>query len=237
MRTALVFGASGSIGIAICTHFLEQGFRVIGVGRSSHTNSQIEQLEWVTWSDVSTQFIQELNNHLLGAKLDSVVWAQGINFNDDIDNFDSSKHIQMYEANVLFILRSLQAIKGQDLMAQKARLCIISSIWQNIARQCKLSYCITKSALQGLVQSLMVDLGKQGILINAVLPGALDTPMTKSNLNSAQLEKLESGTPLQNLASLDDVTGLVYYLCSESNTGITGQFISADRGFSYARIL
>jgi NAD(P)-dependent dehydrogenase (short-subunit alcohol dehydrogenase family) len=160
-----------------------------------------------------------------------------MNFNDEIGGFDSEKHLQMYEANVLFILRSLQVIMAGELLSQNARLCVISSIWQNIARQSKLSYCVTKSALQGLVQSLAIDLGRQGILINAVLPGALDTPMTRSNLNSAQLEKLESATPLQSLASLDDVTGLVYYLCSQNNTGITGQFISADRGFSYARIL
>ena len=114
---------------------------------------------------------------------------------------------------------------------------VISSIWQNIARQTKLSYCITKSALQGLVQSLSIDLGRQGILINAVLPGALDTPMTRANLQEHQISALEGATPLQSLPNLSDVTGLTAYLCSQSNTGITGQFIAADRGFSNARIL
>lgn len=234
MTTTLVFGASGSIGQAICTHFQEQGDRVIGVGRNP-TKSQ--SLDWVTWAEDEAQFHQELSAKLLNSKVDSVVWAQGMNFNDDISNFDSAKHLQMYEANVLFILRSLQVIMDVDLLAKNARLCVISSIWQNIARQSKLSYCVTKSALLGLIQSLTIDLGKQGILINAVLPGALDTPMTRSNLSSTQIEKLESATPLQSLASLEDVAGLVYYLNSQGNTGITGQFIAADRGFSHARIL
>lgn len=234
MTTTLVFGASGSIGQAICTHFQEQGDRVIGVGRNPIKS---QSLDWVTWAEDDTQFLQELRAKLLNSKIDSVIWAQGINFNDDISNFDSANHLQMYEANVLFILRSLQVIMGGGLLAENAKLCIISSIWQNIARQSKLSYCITKSALQGLIQSLTIDLGRQGILINAVLPGALDTPMTRSNLSPSQIEKLESATPLQSLASLDDVAGLVYYLSSQANTGITGQFISADRGFSYARIL
>lgn len=234
MITTLVFGASGSIGQAICTHFKKQGGRIIGVGR----NSKLPQsFDWINWAEDEAKFIQDLNAKLLGSKIDSVIWAQGMNFNDDISDFDSANHLQMYEANVLFILRSLQAIMGGGLLAQNAKLCIISSIWQNIARQSKLSYCITKSALQGLIQSLTIDLGRQGILINAVLPGALDTPMTRSNLSPSQIEKLESATPLQSLASLDDVAGLVYYLSSQANTGITGQFISADRGFSYARIL
>jgi NAD(P)-dependent dehydrogenase (short-subunit alcohol dehydrogenase family) len=123
------------------------------------------------------------------------------------------------------------------LLQEDARLCVISSIWQNIARQKKLSYCITKSALQGLVQSLSIDLGKHGKLINAVLPGALDTAMTKANLSQEQISLLESTTPLGSLPNLTDVTGLVAYLCSPQNTGITGQFIAADRGFSNARIL
>ena len=143
----------------------------------------------------------------------------------------------MYEANVTFILITLQTLLNHNLLKNDARLCVISSIWQNIARQKKLSYCITKSALQGLVQSLSIDLGKQGFLINAVLPGALDTAMTRSNLNSDQIHSLESSTPLQTLPNLTDVTGLVGYLCSKQNTGITGQFIAADRGFSNARIL
>jgi len=234
LTTTLVFGASGSIGQAISTHFQGRGSRVIDIGRNP-TESQ--SLDWVTWTEDGVQFLQELNAKLLGSKADSIVWAQGMNFNDEISDFDPAKHLQMYEANVLFILRSLQTIMGGGLLAKNAKLCIISSIWQNIARQSKLSYCVTKSALQGLVQSLTIDLGKQGILVNAVLPGALDTPMTRSNLSSSQIQKLESASPMRSLASLDDVVGLVYYLSSQSNTGITGQFISADRGFSYARIL
>ena len=234
MRIALVFGASGSIGQAICKRFQGQGNHVIGVSRNP---AQAQAFGWVTWGEDEAKFLQELNAKLLGSKIDSVVWAQGMNFNDEISTFDANKHLEMYEANVLFILSSLQALMNGELLVKDAKLCVISSIWQNIARQAKLSYCVTKSALQGLVQSLAVDLGKQGTLINAVLPGALDTPMTRSNLNSAQIQRLESAAPLQTLPSLEDVAGLVDYLCSPSNTGITGQFIAADRGFSYARIL
>jgi NAD(P)-dependent dehydrogenase (short-subunit alcohol dehydrogenase family) len=122
-------------------------------------------------------------------------------------------------------------------IADSARLCIISSIWQNIAKPNKLSYCITKSALQGLVQSLVVDLGGNGCLVNAVLPGALDTPMTRINLNETQLNALENMTPLGSLPTLNDVCNLVGFLCSQDNTGITGQFITADRGFTHARII
>lgn len=237
MRTVLVFGASGSIGQCLCAHFLLQGFFVVGVGRQHTSNNSNPHLNWVTWSEDPIQFTQSVKECLAGKFLDSLIWAQGMNFNDDIESFDFNNHQKMYDANVTFILRSLQALMKAKLLSKSSKLCVISSIWQNIARQNKLSYCITKSALQGLVQSMSIDLGKQGILINAVLPGALDTQMTRANLNGLQIKNLESATPLATLPQLSDVAGLVDFLCSANNTGITGQFIAADRGFSHARIL
>ena len=236
MRVTLVFGASGSIGRAICNRLQQQGCRVIGSGRSERP-SELSFLPWVQWTQDSQAFATQLDENLAGSKIDSVIWAQGINFNDQAEDFDLPRHLEMYEANVTFILITLQLLLNKSLLSKSAKLCVISSIWQNIARQNKLSYCITKSALQGLIQSLSIDLGKNGILINAVLPGALDTEMTRKNLSTTQIQYLENATPLKSLPDLSDVTGLVDYLCSASNTGITGQFIAADRGFSNARIL
>lgn len=236
MRVTLVFGASGSIGRAICNRLQQQGCRVIGSGRSERP-SELSFLPWVQWTQDSQAFATQLDENLAGSKIASVIWAQGINFNDQAEDFDLPRHLEMYEANVTFILITLQLLLNKSLLSKSAKLCVISSIWQNIARQNKLSYCITKSALQGLIQSLSIDLGKNGILINAVLPGALDTEMTRKNLSTTQIQYLENATPLKSLPDLSDVTGLVDYLCSASNTGITGQFIAADRGFSNARIL
>ena len=143
--------------------------------------------------------------------------------------------LEIYEANVVYIMESLRQLLELGLVSRGARLCIISSIWQEIARQNKLSYTVTKSALRGLVQSLAIDLGSKNILVNAVLPGALDTPMTRVNLSTQQIEKLESETPLKTLPQFEDVCELVAFLCSPNNTGITGQFIAADRGYSFVR--
>ena len=236
MNTSIIFGASGSIGRAICARLKKDGNLIIGVGRTAPENC-VDCNDWVQWGQDSDVFIGELKQVLDGALINSVIWAQGMNFNDEVKSFDLEKHLQMYEANVTFIISSLQLLQNAKFLAKDARLCVISSIWQNIARQNKLSYCVTKSALQGLIQSLSIDLGKEGLLINAVLPGALDTEMTHVNLKAAQIDVLKSATPLRSLPDLSDVTGLVSYLCSSQNTGITGQFIAADRGFSNARIL
>lgn len=224
-----VFGASGAIGGAISEWFLSRGDEVVAISRSGKgpASTGIRHVRWDAESALPD----------MGGPLSAAVWAQGANCSDSIHTFDLDTHQAMYAANVTYVMTSLQALLARDEFVAGARLCIISSIWQNIARQNKLSYCVTKAALQGLVQSLAVDLGPLGHLVNAVLPGALDTPMTRANLSPEQIGRLESMTPLGALPALEDVTNLVGFLCSPSNTGITGQFVSADRGFSRARIL
>jgi len=233
--TVLVFGATGAIGGSIASHFRERGYEVYSASRSVASSSQmLEGVCQVAWN-VNEEVDKNLDGLL--PQLDAVVWAQGTNCNDDIFSFDAKVHDEIYAANVKYILVSLQLLLRNALLKPGARLCVISSIWQNIARQQKLSYTISKSALLGLVQSLTIDLGKSGMLVNAVLPGALDTPMTRANLTPEQIGRLEEMTPMNSLPTMNDVCSLVGFLCSPDNTGITGQFIAADRGFSYARII
>lgn len=229
-----VFGAAGAIGQAICRYYTSRGHHVVAVGRAPTASREADGMEWISW-DIGHS--ADAFRILPPKKLNAVIWAQGINFNDNIHTFDVALHEKIYSANVVFILATLQTLLNGDWLAPAARLCVISSIWQNIAKQDKMSYAITKSALQGLVNSLAIDLGSSGILVNAVLPGALDTPMTRANLSAEQIQRLEAMSPLGSLPALDDVCNLVGFLCSEANTGITGQFVAADRGFSDARII
>ena len=143
----------------------------------------------------------------------------------------------IYNANCTYILITLQALLALKMLSPGSKLCVISSIWQNIARQTKLSYCMSKAALQGLVLSASADLASEGHLINAVLPGALDTPMTRRNLNAEQIDRFSNATNFRAMPQLQDVASLVCYLSSSENTGITGQFIAADLGYSRVRLV
>ncbi len=235
-QSVVIFGASGAIGQALCESFLAKDFAVAAVSRTGEVpHESLSRADWFAWNaSEGAGIFSTLENT---RQFDAIVWAQGANCSDDIYSFDLKTHEELYAANVTYILVSLQVLLRHKLLAPSARLCIISSIWQSLARQNKLSYTITKSALRGLVQSLVVDLGPAGYMVNAVLPGALDTPMTRANLSDEQITRLEGMTPLGNLPELSDVCNLVGFLCSPDNTGITGQFVAADRGFSYARIV
>lgn len=224
----LLFGATGAIGASIAAAAHARDWRVTGVARTA--SESILALDPAS-PDFTPASLQQ------DARYTAVCWAQGANCNDSVYNVSLSRHMEIYQANVAYILITLKALLDENLLAHASRLCVISSIWQNQARQSKLSYCVSKAALQGLVLSASADLARDGHLINAVLPGALETPMTRRNLTPEQLDRLSSATAFNRLPALADVASLVLYLCSPENTGITGQFIAADLGFSHVRIV
>ena len=228
----LLFGASGSIGAALHEKFAEQSWQVVSVSRDAANGH--DQLRWNPLLENSPEVLDQLRAH---GPFDAVCWAQGKNCNDSIYAFDVEQHREVYEANVVYILASLEVLLRAGVLKTPSRLCVISSIWQEIARQNKLSYGVSKAALKGLVLSLANDLGVDGHLINAVLPGALDTPMTRQNLSAAQVQAITAATRFGRLANLKDVANAVHYLCSSENTGVTGQFIKIDLGFTDVRVI
>lgn len=234
--TVIVFGASGSIGSEIVYGFQKKGFEVWAAVRdqkkikNNHKNLNFFYYD-SDLNDSNKSFEIFKKN-----SIDAIVWAQGKNLSDNIYDLDIEEHLDVYKANVTFILKSLQSVLQLKLLKNKSRICIISSVWQNLAKNNKLSYCVSKSALQGLVNSLSIDLGREGVLVNAILPGAIDNQMTRDNLNKKQIDSIKKQSPLNSLAIYSDLVELAYFLCSAENSGITGQFIAADRGFSNARI-
>ena len=229
-KNLLLFGYSGNIGSKIKYTFLKQKYNVYCIKRN--TESIISKYD-IYWDFVNNKELDIKNS----ITFDSVCFAHGINTNDSIYDFDINISLDLYKTNCLSILFAINKLLKLNLLTKPSRLCIISSIWQNIARQNKMSYCISKSSLQGLINSLSIDLARDGHLINGLLPGALDTEMTRNNLTDNQLSILKAQTNFNRLANIKDVAELAYFLCSNLNTSITGQFINIDLGFSNAKII
>lgn len=220
----LLFGAGGALGSAIGTHLLNQGFMLHTAGGSTlpdavshHALSYDAPIETSAFSSLPT----------LGA----VVWAQGLNCSDTVDSFNSVDLQSLLQGNVLFIASTLHALLATGRLAESCRLVVVSSIWQLESRPGKFSYTISKAALQGLVKSCALDLGHRGIVINAVLPGVVDTPMTRAHLSAEQIAAITSQSALGRLPHPTDIAEAVSFLASPANRSITGQFLTVDAGF------
>lgn len=221
----LIFGAGGALGSAIATSLAGQGFAVYTAGTTP-------------WDGATSHLALSYDNQCDAAifsdlpALEAVVWAQGLNCSDSVETFDATDLQRLLGGNVLFIASSLQALLAASRLRAGSRLAVVSSIWQLESRPGKFSYTVSKAALQGLVKSCALDLGPRGILINAVLPGVVDTPMTRSNLSDEQIAAITYQSALGRLPEPADIASAVGFLVSPANRAITGQFLTVDAGFT-----
>ena len=226
MKRVLVFGAHGSIGNYIFTQFAneKQQYDVIGTTSNNEKTSD-------TIIHVTNDFLENLSPV---TNIDIIIWAQGHNFNDNIENFDKNNFQTMMDGNVSFIVNTMNYLLLHKNINDNAKMVIISSIWENFSRENKLSYSISKAALSGLVKNVSFDLSKKNILINNVLPGVIDNEMSRKTLSEEQINYIKNYFHFSRLVTLDDVFRTAKFLVVE-NTGITGQSISVDLGFTSIR--
>ncbi len=218
----LIFGSTGSIGNYLFTKFSELNYNVIGTTSNLiHTDNK---LIYVNIDDNIDELLK-INN------LDGIVWAQGYNFNDNINTFNEDEFIKIINVNVLFILKTLNFLLKHNKINQNAKLVIISSIWEELSRDNKLSYSISKSALSGMVKNLSYDLSEKNILINNILPGVIDNDMTRKTLKQENIDYIEKYMKFNRLVDLNDIFNTTKFLLID-NTGITAQSIKVDLGFT-----
>lgn len=221
---ALVFGANGALGSAICEKLTASSWGVLRAARSSRPGFEVD-LSDEDWA---------LSIANLGG-VDAIIWAQGINSSGTVISTSQHALLESFNANVVFIADTLSALVSAEAMNSPCRGVVLSSIWQNNARSEKFAYMVSKSSLQGLVTSISIDLADRDFSINAVLPGVIDTPMTRARLDDEQIKRIENDTPGAKLASALDVANVVEFLANPSSSGINGQFISVDNGWSVNR--
>jgi NAD(P)-dependent dehydrogenase (short-subunit alcohol dehydrogenase family) len=122
----------------------------------------------------------------------------------------------------------------ENKINNNAKLAIISSIWEENTRKNKLSYSISKSSLAGLVKNVAYDLSFKNILINNILPGVIDNEMSRKTILPEDFNYIQNYMGFNRLVDLDDVYNTVKFMVID-NTGITGQSIKLDLGFSNFR--
>lgn len=226
MKNFLIFGAYGSIGNYILNQLNNEKEKYNVLGTSTNKEKTNENIIYVTH-----EYLENLSNI---EKIDAVIWAQGYNFNDNIESFNINNFQKIMDGNVNFILITLNYLLHNNKINKDAKMVIISSIWENFSRENKLSYSITKSALSGMVKNLAFDLSKQNILINNVLPGVIDNEMSRKTLSETEFNYIKDYMHFGRLITLDDVYKTIKFLVLE-NTGITGQSITIDLGFTNLR--
>ena len=225
MHTGLVFGKSGSIGQALIKRLDEHHNSIWTCSTSEQTNARNKN---ISFDDLLNKSLSESEHPKC---FEFLVFTQGVNLNDSVLDFDPECLNNTINANCTFIALAINRLLYFNLLGPGCSICVVSSIWQDLARNNKLSYTISKSAIKGLVLSLVADLAPFGHRINAVLPGPIDNQMTRANLSEAQLKTFEQLSPYKRLASMDEVLNAIEWSVSPKSAGITGNFIKVNQGF------
>ena len=224
MPNLLIFGSTGTLGGAILDKYRAEKWDVTCAVRKVVNDCDVQL---------------PLTSAILGnKKFDAVVFAQGANVNGSAMQTGTKELNELFEANVTVIAESVSTLMGAGAINEGGRVVILSSLWEQFTRQEKFAYSVTKAAVGGLVRSLAVDLGRQKkILVNGILPGIINSPMVARTLSPEQIANVLSQTPIGELATPLDVANSVYMFGSDLNTGISGQSIFVDCGFSVARTI
>ncbi|MCX6449938.1 MAG: SDR family NAD(P)-dependent oxidoreductase, partial [Actinobacteria bacterium] len=210
MPKLLIFGGTGVLGAAIAEKYQANEYQVTyGVRKISNPDNQF-------LLPLTEGPVPEL---LKGQLFDTVIFAQGANNNDSVMNHSIDDLNRLFEANVTFISETSKALILHNLIKHKGKIVILSSFWEQLTRQDKMSYTVTKAAVGGLVRSMAVDLGNaKGILVNGLLPGVVDSPMARGLLKPEQIENVQWQTPGHQMVVPLDVANAAYLLGCEDNT-------------------
>lgn len=217
----LVIGATGSIGSFICNKLKETKFNIIET--SSNKNKALEKNILFVDND-NLDNLKDISN------INGIVWAHGVNVNDNIFNVDINNTKEIFDVNVCFIINTINYLLKNNKINNNANLIIVSSIWEHTTRDNKLSYSLSKSALSNVVKSLSYDLSFKNILINNICPGPIENDMTLNTLSKVELDNIKNYMGFNRLVNLNDVWNLAEFLLFK-NTGITGQSLNIDLGF------
>lgn len=180
--------------------------------------------------DAVTTAVEQTRSAL--PSIGGLVHAAGIVVIEPIGAIDFDSFGRVLDVNLTSFARISQLVLP-DLVAAGTGSAIvgISSIEALVGNGVVPAYCSSKAAMLGLVRSMAGALGPQGIRVNAVCPGYIDTPMIEMGLAIDEVrEAFVTSSALRRLGTPDDIAGVVRFLLSAEAAFITGQSIVVDGG-------
>jgi NAD(P)-dependent dehydrogenase (short-subunit alcohol dehydrogenase family) len=240
-RKVGVTGASSGIGAAICEAMLEAGADVLLMGRDRKRLGAIAR-ENVTGAghayvcpvdltapDASETVVNRVCE-VFGGVIDVIVHSAGVcewaNFADS----DPARFESHWRINVSAPFELSRAILPR--IPRGGSIIFVSSMAATIGLPGRAMYGATKGAIESLTRCLAVELGPQGIRVNAISPGFISTPMNEVLRARADVvDHAVAATPLGRLGTPRDVSEVVAFLASERAGFISGAIIPVGGGY------
>ncbi len=239
-KVALVTGAGSGIGRAIALSLAKSDMNII-VHYNNNRDGAEETANLCSLEGVETlivkgnlSLVEDCTSVVEKAidtfsRIDVLINNAGITRDGLILRMKEDMFDDVINTNLKSAFFMTKLVAGYMLKNKYGRIVNISSVVGLSGNVGQTNYSASKAGLIGLTKSAAKELGKKGILVNAVAPGFIKSDMTE-NLPKATVEAILGQTVLGYMAEADDVASLVKFLALESNRYITGQVISIDGG-------
>lgn len=234
-RTALVTGVCSGIGAAIAGRLAASGWEVLGVDRSDVGDPSCDRFCSVDLSEWR-ELPQALRALVAEGGLDALINNAGVQTVQPISLFDDDALKETFDVNVFAPFVAIRTLATQ-LSERAGSVVNISSVHASATSPGMSAYAASKAAQLGMTRAAAIDLAPLGVRVNAVLPGAIDTPMLLAGMSARaggvgrSLERLSAGTPLGRIGLAFEVADLVEFLVdSRRSSFVTGQSYVIDGG-------
>jgi 3-oxoacyl-[acyl-carrier protein] reductase len=234
--SVLVTGGTSGIGHAVATAFAASGARVTVTGTRADAGRYDRDLSSFAYRPLDVRdhvAVEELAAAF--DRLDVLVNNAGANFPDGRDEWDPSGFAAALDLNVEGAMRlttGLRSALGASVMTGGASVVNLVSMTAFRSTTIVPGYAAAKAALLALTRNLAAHWVADGIRVNAVAPGLIDTPMTAPMHAFPQLLEEELGRAiLPRLGTPEEVAAAVLFLSSDAATFITGSALAVDGGY------
>jgi 3-oxoacyl-[acyl-carrier protein] reductase len=233
-KQILVVGGSSGIGNGIAQAFRARGARVQVCGTraaaTDYSASEGSHLEGLDYIQLDVSHAQAIENFRASfARLDVLVLAQGVVIYRR-GEFAMAGFRQVLEVNLISLMASATKFHPM-LKAAKGSLIIVSSTAAYHSTKGNPAYNASKTGAVGLTRTLGQAWAEDGIRVNGIAPGLVDTKMTKvTTSNPKRLEGAIDRIPLKRLGTPADMAGAALFLASPLASYIVGQTLVVDGG-------
>jgi NAD(P)-dependent dehydrogenase (short-subunit alcohol dehydrogenase family) len=237
-RIVIVTGAATGIGKGITQSFLDAGYSVFAVDKTSMASQENLHYHQADLSDLSQ--LSPIVDRCIETfgHIDVLVNNAGVSLGQDFLTTDLATWTTTIAVNQTAPFFLGQAVALHMVKEKiKGRIINIGSVNSISAELGHASYVTSKGAINMMTKSMAVDLGAYGIYVNAIAPGIIRTEKTAEGLKTpGRVNAIANGIPVKRVGEVQEIGELALFLANPKTTYITGQLIVIDGGYlSYCR--